>query len=277
MMPLARVGRTGALVAQAQVGAESAQLRPERKAAVSRSTTRSAGGSSTGRHARRAATLVTLGLAGAIALGGCSDGQIAETAVKVPSIPGVDGNVGDIAVRNAVVSFPSTGYNWPAGSDVPLQLRIVNNGVKSDELVSASSDVSSSVTLQIVPEGGLASSTPEAMASVPTGTPTPTTSGLPSPPSSGSPSTSASPSGQPSPSGQASPSGPTFPLSLPPQQLTSLSTDGTQLVLTGIAKEIDPSQVVSVTLRFAQAGTITLKLPFAPPSSPLPRESASAE
>jgi copper(I)-binding protein len=258
---------------------------------VSRSTTRSTGGSSTRRRARRAATLVALGLAGAVALGGCSAGQIAETAVKVPAVAGVDANVGDIAIRNAAVSFPATGYNWPAGSDVPLQLQIANNGAKADELVSASAQDASSVTLRMVPEGGQASSTPEPLPSAPTGTPTPTVSGLPSPPpsrgtapglasASSSPSSSASSTGSASPSGSATETpgaGQSFPLTLPAQQVTSLTNGGLQLVLVGLSKQLDPSATVTVTLQFAEAGTVTLKLPFAPPSTPLPRESPSAE
>lgn len=251
---------------------------------------------------RRAATWVALGLAGAVALGGCSSGQIAETAVKVPAIPGTDVNVGDIAIRNAVVAFPSTGYNWPAGSNVPLQVDLINNGVKPDQLVSASSDLATSVVLQMVPEGTQATTTPEPLPSVPTGTPTPTVSGAPSPPpsrgtapglvtgvpsasapgaASASPSGSATPSGTLTPSGSASASpsgssGSSFPLSLPAEGVTSLKVGGSQLVLTSTNRQLDPADAVTLTLRFASAGTVTLNVPFAPPASPLPRESLSA-
>ena len=149
---------------------------------------------------RRAATLLTLGLVGAFALTGCSSGQIAETAVKVPAIPGVDAKAGDVAIRNVVVSFPAEGYSWPAGGNVPLQLTLINNGNTGDRLTSVTSDLSGSVVLQEVPEGAQATvaptetpsaevsetvspsagasvtSGPSPSGAVVTGTPTPTTS-----------------------------------------------------------------------------------------------------
>ncbi|SHN00467.1 copper chaperone PCu(A)C [Cryptosporangium aurantiacum] len=246
------------------------------------------------RRGRRAATLITLGLVGAFALTGCSAGQVAETALKVPSIPGVDAHAGDIAIRNALVAFPSQGYDWAAGSDVPLSLRLINNGETADRLVSASSDLASSVELQVVPEGAQATEAPHSPSApvsetvspsaggtpspgeetpsgaVVTGTPSPTLSGgVPSP----APSRGTAPAVE-SPIPTASP-GPTLPLELPAQRLVALEAGGPQLVLTSIKEELDAAAVVTVTLNFERAGTIVLQLPFAPPASPLPRESVT--
>jgi copper(I)-binding protein len=257
---------------------------------VSRWTTRSAGGTG-----RRAGTLITLGLAGAFALTGCSAGQVAETAIKVPAIPGVDAKVGDIAIRNALIAFPSEGYDWASGSSVPLSVRLINNGNTADRLISASSDLSSSIVLQVVPEGGQATTAPsespsaavsetvspsagattggEATPSGPvvTGTPEPTLSnGQPSPaPSRGTPSPVVD-----SPIPTASP-GAALPLDLPARKLVDLEVGGPQLVLTAISEKIDPATVVAVTLTFERAGDVTLRVPFAPPGTPLPRESVS--
>ena len=252
---------------------------------------RSAG--DTKRRGHRAATLITLGLVGAFALTGCSAGQVAETALKVPAIPGVDAKAGDLAIRNAVIAFPSEGYSWPVGSNVPLSLGLINNGTTADRLVSATSDLSSSVVLQEVPEGGQATTAPTETPSAPvsetvspsagasstsgatpsgavvTGTPTPTLSnGVPSPaPSRGTPSPVVD-----SPVPTTTP-GASLPLELPARRLVSLEVGGPQLVLTSINKQVDAATVVSVTLTFERAGEVTLQVPFAPPQTPLPRTS----
>ena len=259
---------------------------------MSRSTTRSAGDTK-GRGRRRAATLITLGLVGASALAGCSAGQIAETAIKVAAIPGVDAAAGSVAIRNVVVSFPAEGYTWAAGSNVPLQLTLINNGDTGDRLTSVTSDLSSSVVLQEVPEGGQASvgptETPSASVSesvspsagapissgpspsgaVVTGTPEPTLSdGRPSPaPSRGTPSPVVN-----SPLATASAAA-SLPLEVPARRAVPLQPGGPQLVLTSITKEIDPATVVTVTLTFERGGSVELQVPFAPPESPLPRAS----
>ncbi|MFG1920584.1 copper chaperone PCu(A)C [Cryptosporangium sp. NPDC048952] len=255
---------------------------------MSRWTTRSAGGTG-----RRAGTLVTLGVVGAFALTGCSSGQVAETAIKVAAIPGVDAAAGDVAVRNVVVSFPAEGFSWPAGSNVPLQLTLINNGNTGDTLTSVSSDIAGSVVLQEVPEGAQATigptETPSAAVSetvspsagasvsdgpspsgaVVTGTPTPTLSnGQPSPaPSRGTPSPVVN-----SPLATASAAA-SLPLDVPAKRAVPLQPGGPQLVLVGITKALDPAATVAVTLTFENGGAVTVNVPFAPPESPLPRTS----
>ncbi|MFI5955463.1 hypothetical protein [Cryptosporangium sp. NPDC051539] len=256
---------------------------------MSRSTTRSAG--IPRRRGRRAATLITLGLVGAAALTGCSAGQVAETAMKVPAIQGVDAHVGDLVVRDAMIAFPAEGVTWPSGSDVPLTMRLVNNGATADRLVSASSDLTRSVQLRVVAEGGQASEEPSAPASetgspsaggtipagatntpsgaVETGTPAPTLSnGQPSPaPSRGTPSPVVV-----SPVPTASP-GTTLPLELPAGKFVALDAPGPQLVMVSTGSRLDTAMMITVTLKFERAGAITLELPFAPPGTPLPRTS----
>lgn len=56
---------------------------------------------------------------------GCSAGQQAQTSQIVPAIPGVDANAGPIALRDLDVPYRAGGY--PAGSDVPLVVRMVSN------------------------------------------------------------------------------------------------------------------------------------------------------
>jgi hypothetical protein len=62
----------------------------------------------------------------------CSAGQVAATSDTVPAIPGVNADAGPIALRNLLVPYRAGGY--PAGSDVPLVVRIFSNAEQPVEL-----------------------------------------------------------------------------------------------------------------------------------------------
>jgi copper(I)-binding protein len=200
-------------------------------------------------------------------LAACSAGQITQTAVKVPSVPGVNARAGDIAIRNAMVTFPPTG-TWPIGSSVPLTMRLANTGTAPDMLTGASSPAAEGVDLV-------------AGSSLPTGTASPGVSGSPTETPSATPSPTPTPSGSPTPTGSptTTPSGSPTPSGAPPQapvinpgSLLILDSSGEQqLVLVKIKEAIVPGEVVELTLTFRRAGKVTLKLPVAPPATPLPR------
>lgn len=84
---------------------------------------------------RRAAVLFT-GTAAAcvLVLTGCGTGQIAETALKSPSINGVnvDSSDGSISLRDLSLPYPGT-EGYPAGGDAPVEVAIYNN---TDEAIS---------------------------------------------------------------------------------------------------------------------------------------------
>jgi hypothetical protein len=63
-----------------------------------------------------------------LAAAGCGAGQVAATGDMVPSIPGVDADAGPIALRNLLIPYRPDGY--PAGSDVPLIVRIVSDATQ---------------------------------------------------------------------------------------------------------------------------------------------------
>src|SRR5690349_23300089 len=76
---------------------------------------------------RRAALATGVATLAAIALAGCSAGQVAETSLKNPSVYGVnaDSPDGAVFIRNLAVAYNGT-TGYPAGADAPLQLGLYN-------------------------------------------------------------------------------------------------------------------------------------------------------
>jgi hypothetical protein len=218
--------------------------------------------------------LVVAGAGAAALLAGCGAGQITQTSTKAASVPGANKDVGDIAVRNAVVTAPPDDA-WKAGSDAPLDLRLINLGLEPETLIGATSEDAASVEIR---PGSAAAPTASASPGV-----APVTCASPlasvSPGSPESPSESPSPSEPATPSAPASvtPSAPTAPavqqsIVIPPACLVAVGpTAPLQLVLTGLKKEALVGDVIPVTLQFERAGKVTLEMPIVPPATPLPR------
>jgi periplasmic copper chaperone A len=83
------------------------------------------------------AALVAACCAAVLALAGCGAGQVAQTGSQVSAIDGASGDVGDIALRDVLIPYPpGDAGGYPAGSRVPLQLTIVNQGTAADVLIS---------------------------------------------------------------------------------------------------------------------------------------------
>ncbi|MFS8498426.1 MAG: hypothetical protein FWJ70_09340 [Micromonosporaceae bacterium] len=87
----------------------------------------------------RGAAIVAAALLG-LGLAGCGAGQDAPTSRVVPAVPGVnvDAEDGSVVVRNALVPYQPQGYR--VGGQVPVEMRIVNQGLEPVRLVSASSE-----------------------------------------------------------------------------------------------------------------------------------------
>jgi copper(I)-binding protein len=88
------------------------------------------------------AGLAACGLAAAVALSGCSAGQVAQTATQEPSVNGTSDNIGQISLRNIHLrAAQSTDYVQP-GREVELLFVAVNGSPDvKDKLVSITSDV----------------------------------------------------------------------------------------------------------------------------------------
>jgi copper(I)-binding protein len=89
-----------------------------------------------------AAGLAACALAAAVALSGCSAGQVSQMATQEPAVNGTTGNLGPISLRNVHLrAMQSTDYVQP-GRDVELLFVAVNNSPDvNDKLVSITSDV----------------------------------------------------------------------------------------------------------------------------------------
>ena len=234
-----------------------------------RSSRRSAG--------RSRAVVAALIAAGVTMLAGCQTGQQAATSEEIPTIDGTQAQVGALALRDVTIEYPERG-SWAQGSDVRLQLIVVNEGGEADRLVEVRTDAADRVTLSTGAAGqgsgeGSASATAEPTetgTSTPTGTPTPTgtasatstPSASPSDTASASPgeSGSATPAPEPTPTEEAETSIP-----IPAAGLIELRGDGPQILLTGLTRVLRPAQVVPVTFVFAEAGEVTVQVAVAVP------------
>jgi copper(I)-binding protein len=95
--------------------------------------------------------------AAALALAGCSAGQITQTDSQVAAVDGASGNAGNtIALRDVLIPYPHNQQGtYPAGSSVPVVLTIINQGNSADELIAVTSPAASQAlvlgTTQIPP------------------------------------------------------------------------------------------------------------------------------
>lgn len=110
-----------------------------------------------------AARIVLCCAVAALALMGCSAGQITQTDSQVAAVDGTSGDLGNtIALRDAQIPYPSNpNGTYPAGSIVPVLVSIINQGDSTDELVGVTSPAASQVlvlgTTQIPPGTTVAS------------------------------------------------------------------------------------------------------------------------
>ncbi|MEU8125725.1 hypothetical protein AB0B68_00740 [Micromonospora sp. NPDC049049] len=226
------------------------------------------------RGSRRAALLLSGIAAASLLASGCGTGQIAETALKEPSVQGVNltTNNGSFSVRGLLVDYPGT-EGYKAGQDAGLGAVIYND---SKETVTVT--VTTESAREVVISGGSASPSPSAsMSPSPSGSASPSnsTSGSPSP--SATPSETGSSSATPSApesaraSGSASPAAPGQParIELAPLSYIQFNSEATtQLRLIGLTEALRSGQNVVVTFDFGNGNTVTGQAPVAVPLTP---------
>lgn len=239
----------------------------------------------------RAAVLAAI--ATVTALAGCSAGKVSQTADKVPSVEGVAGTAGDIDVRNAAIVFPESPAGYAAGSTAPLTMFVANTG-EADTLVSITSPSAPTVSLapgdpadspadgdktcvEITDEPSAAASGKAGGGKAGGGK---AGGGKAAKPSAEAPEKApAKPSGSATPSpgtsGSSAPEEPAGPpaanLPIPAGGLVKLSPQCPHLALSSLKTPVNSGTIVPVTLKFANAGTITLRLPVMSPTEPLKR------
>ena len=224
------------------------------------------------RTSRVVTSAMVAGACAALALAGCSAGQLTQTSSQVAAVPGVNVNAGAIALRNLVIPYNDPG-GYPAGSDAPLEVRIFNEGVTTIRLVGASADKATAVNL-VGPPGPVVTPAPAS--------PLPATSASPSPSAAPPGSPAASPAASVSPSPPASPSAappapapasPAISIEIPPQSYLALVPgEGAYLELTGLKEAVLPGGWVTVTFTFDNGVSVPVQIPLAPqPDLVVPR------
>ncbi len=94
------------------------------------------------------------GLGIAALLVGCGAGQITQTDTQQSAVNGASGQVGMIAIRDAELQYPDNPQGvYTPGSNVTLIVTIANTGIDNDQLLSVSSPIATSVTIDGSPDG----------------------------------------------------------------------------------------------------------------------------
>ena len=167
----------------------------------------------------------------ALALSGCAAGQITQTDAQVAAVNGASGDLGPIALRDAVLAYPGGDvFGYAPGDEAPLLVTIVNSGDQTDELVSVSTPAGEVVVggMTTIPGGVVVSSLEVARAP-------------------GPPSAVADAADPPLGSGEL------------------------RIVLTDLTGPIRPGLPTFVTFGFRDAGEVTLRVPIDAPAETRPQ------
>jgi copper(I)-binding protein len=233
-----------------------------------------------------------IGLAVAVALltAGCAAGQQAQTAYQKAVEEGTEAMVGAMALRGVLINAPSgSSPYYPAGGDATMRLVIVNDGAKADQLTG--------ITSASFTSWGAFSSTADA-ATVANGANSPSLSLPPSSAAAASTTPAASSSaaaGSSSAAGasSAATSASATPTPQTPAPSTSVAiASGARvswgvpdakgaLLLMHLKQRVYPGSTIVLTFTFANAGSITVRVPVAvsasPQSSTIPAPTSGGE
>jgi hypothetical protein len=237
-------------------------------------------------------TLVAVAVASTVALAGCAAGQIAQTANQANNSSGATVTVNGIAIRDAQITFPEAPAGaesaavYRTGGSAPVEMYVINQSTESDRLVSASSPVAGSVTVEgetdlpagtmmvVGGESGTGGQSEPGSAQESALPPI----GSPGGSSSAEPTNSAAEPPNTSPTGSASASGEAPAAGLqPPPALGALapSTRFARVELTGLREDIQAGLSYEIVLTFERAGQVAVELPVGYPGEP--REAAETE
>lgn len=224
-------------------------------------------------------------LVGAVVLGGCGAGQVAQTAYQANGSTGATVTVNGIAIRDAQIAFGDDVEGaaiHPRGGTAPVEMHVINQGTQGDRLVSATSPVAASVTVggqtdlpagvEMVVSGG-ANASGRTLPGASEGPPEPPIGDTLAPASPGAPPTAETPeeSAETSPTGLNEPSGEAPAAGLdtaPPIAEVVPSTRFAQVVLTGLNDDIKAGLSYEIDLTFERAGVVRVSLPVGYPGQP---------
>ncbi len=192
----------------------------------------------------RSAAVVLL-LLSPVALGGCSAGQVTQTATQARDRTGGAGQVEDISVHAVQLVHPPGGV-YEVGDQVEVTMAIVNSGRVDDRLIDVAGAELGAATVSAT----LATAD----------TPPDTTSPAPAP------TDSTASSAQPSAVAATA-----VDVLVPARGAVLVGSSAPTVVLTGLTRRIDAAQSVELTLTFARAGQTTVLAVMGPPPEVLPR------
>jgi copper(I)-binding protein len=210
--------------------------------------------------ALRAATMGVL-LLSPVVLSACSAGQVTQTATQQRDKTGAQAQVGDLSIRAAELAAPRSG-GYESGDDAELRVAIVNGGTESDTLVGVDGKGFSSA--EISSSGGSSSGSSSAGSSSAGSSSAASTTGAA--PTSGSTSSSAPTSGSGA-STSTSSSGASEDIEIPAGQSVFIGGDQYTITLTGLDANLNTGQYLEVTLTFEKAGSVTIPVTVANPTS----------
>lgn len=183
-------------------------------------------------NSRLMVTVAAFAAGAALALSGCSAGQISQTANQAPAINGNRADVEDISLRNVHIVFPSEGYTNVAGGKALLALSIINNsGETPDELTSITTDLGKVTITPPAGEKNVQIGPQEIITSGPAGSTTPA----------GDHGGAATPAEQGSAGQDAAASA--------------------KFEITGLTQDISPGLTYTVSFNFKENGTVQVQVP----------------
>jgi copper(I)-binding protein len=218
--------------------------------------------------ALRAATVGVL-LLSPVALSACSAGQITQTGTQLRDKTGAQAQVGDIAIREAMLAYP-TGGSYSGGDDAALQMAIANNGSQDDTLTQVTgTGFSGAVFTDTTTASATTSGTSTGTSTTTAASTTASATGTPTGAATSTPAGSTSASSASASTSASSTAAPTE-LSIPAGQTVFVGQDA-HITLTGLDSSMTTGQYVTVVLTFAKAGEVTLKVTVANPPRPISR------
>ena len=197
--------------------------------------------------ALRAATVGVL-LLTPVALTACSAGQVSQTASQVRDQTGPYANIGDLSLRQVLISYPNGG-SYSAGDDAELTMSIANSGPDDDALIGIKGDGFDGVNV------------------TGTGTGTPSATGTSSASSTAAATATASATASAAPTSSAAASGSTsVDIPIPSDSTVFLGQNAPTVTLVGLGRSLTVGQSLSITFTFRKAGEVTLDVTVAAPN-----------
>ncbi|MFI6870601.1 hypothetical protein [Nocardia sp. NPDC050406] len=197
---------------------------------------------------RRAVAVVALAAGAALALTGCSAGQISQTASQVAAVNGNSADVGKIALRDVRILLPqSEEYNNAKGGKALLAFSAINSGeYQGDTLVSIEAPELGTVKIdgkaEIKPQAILVADQPKSEAA-------------------GHDEHGAQPADEHGTTTTTTTTAAPAPASNPEDQVADPAANPLKIEITGLQKDVTAGLTYPVRFNFKESGTVLVNVP----------------